>query len=344
MDVDLFAYDLPADLIAQHPVSRRDQSRLLVYERQSARIRDEQFADLPSFLAAGDLLVYNDTRVIPARLPARKATGGRVEVFLLARLAADREGELWQCLFKSSKPVRAGQRLAFPGSLAAEVVVPSGTGPGQVRLTAPGGEISRLIEEIGQVPLPPYIRRTPDDGDRGRYQTVFARPEKSGAVAAPTAGLHFTPELLRRLEAAGIATAPLTLHVGLGTFLPVKCRRVEEHRMHAEYFQLPPATAALVERTRAAGGRVVAVGTTVTRTLEFWAREGVQEGLCDLFIYPGFTFRVVDALITNFHLPASTLLMLVAAFAGREEILAVYRHAIARRYRFYSYGDGMLIL
>ncbi len=343
MDVDLFAYDLPPELIAQQPLARRDQSRLLVYDRQTAVIRDESFFSLPDWLAPGDLLVYNDTRVIPARLPGRKSTGGRVEVFLLTRLEGDGREELWQCLFKASKPLRPGLRLYFSGPLEAEVLVPAGREPGKVRLTSPDG-VARAIEAVGEVPLPPYIRRTPDEQDRGRYQTVFSRPEKGGAVAAPTAGLHFTPDLLSRLERAGVARAPLTLHVGLGTFQPVKCRRVEDHPMHAEYYQLPASTLELITRTRAAGGRVVAVGTTVTRALEFWARTGSRSGMCDLFIYPGFTFQVVQALITNFHLPRSTLLMLVAAFAGREEIMTVYRHAIARRYRFYSYGDGMLLL
>lgn len=353
MDVSLFDYELPAERIAQFPLDRRDHSRLLrVRAGEREAFGDGFFHQLPQYLASDDLLVLNDTRVIPARLLGRKPSGGRVEAFLV-RPATATEGrrlgfspapgrELWQALFKAAKAVRPGLVIDFGSGLKGEVAAPSGLQPGFLRLKNDrGGSVAEAVEELGRVPLPPYIRRDPANSDRTAYQTVFAA--RKGAVAAPTAGLHFTPELLERLARKGVRRAFLTLHVGLGTFAPVRCQKVEEHRIHEEYFQIPETTLKLVEETRRAGGRIVAVGTTVTRSLEYFAATGRTEGMCDLFIYPGFRFQLVDLLLTNFHLPASTLMMLVSAFAGRETIMAAYRRALKLEYRFYSYGDAMLI-
>jgi S-adenosylmethionine:tRNA ribosyltransferase-isomerase len=352
MDVSLFDYQLPPERIAQFPLDRRDRSRLLQVTAGSREFRDGFFYQLPELLRRGDLLVLNDTRVIPARLLGRKPSGGRVEAFLVRpatpaeRAECGRPGEageeLWQALFKAAKPVRPGLAIEFGSGLKGEVVAPSGLKPGFLLLkNCRDTTVAEAIEELGRVPLPPYIRRDPEESDRTTYQTVFAA--RNGAVAAPTAGLHFTPEVLEQLEQKGIRKAFLTLHVGLGTFAPVRCEKVEEHRIHEEFFSIPPATLELVDETRKAGGRIVAVGTTVTRSLEYFAATGRSEGMCDLFIYPGFEFRLVDVLLTNFHLPASTLMMLVSAFAGRETIMAAYRRALELEYRFYSYGDAMLI-
>ncbi len=348
MDVDLFSYNLPEALIAQRPLEQRDSSRLLVLNRQRSTVEDKVISELGSFLHAGDLLVYNDTRVFPARLRGLKPTGGKVEVFLLPDRKFDPEAaeeEMWQCLYKSSKPVKPGLELSFGGGLIGEVVTPSSLEPGKIRLTASGGKTVRLvIEEIGQVPLPPYIKRSADENDRERYQTIFAGKGKEGAVAAPTAGLHFSPDLLAGIRQKGVKTASLTLHVGLGTFVPVKVSKVEDHQIHEEYYQIPTTTLDAIAEVKSRGKRVVAVGTTVTRALEYYAKTNMTDGFCDLFIYPGFDFKLVDALITNFHLPCSTLLMLVAAFAGHQVIMDAYEHAIRQKYRFYSYGDGMLII
>ena len=353
MDVSLFDYELPSERIAQFPLSRRDHSRLLrVRAGERENFGDGFFHQLPDHLEKGDLLVLNNTRVIPARLLGHKPSGGRVEAFLVRPATAAEirpvevpetaGAELWQALFKAAKPVRPGLVIDFGSGLEGEVLAPSGLKPGFLLLkNHRGASVAEAVEELGRVPLPPYIRRDPEAGDRTAYQTVFA--EKDGAVAAPTAGLHFTPETLERLERKGVRRAFLTLHVGLGTFAPVRCEKVEEHRIHEEFFQVPESTVGLVEETRRAGGRIVAVGTTVTRALEYCAATGRREGMCDLFIYPGFRFQLVDLLLTNFHLPASTLMMLVSAFAGRETIMAAYRRALELEYRFYSYGDAMLI-
>jgi len=347
MDVDIFSYDLPEALIAQHPLAQRDSSRLLVLNRRRAAIEDNFISELGSFLYPGDLLVYNDTRVFPARLRGVKPTGGQVEVFLIPgrNFESEAREELWQCLYKSSKPVKPGLRLTFGTMLTGEVVAPSSMEPGKIKLTASGGKsVYAVIKRIGQVPLPPYIRRSSNDNDRERYQTIFAGKGNEGAVAAPTAGLHFSPDLMAGLKRKGVKTASLTLHVGLGTFVPVKVAKVEDHQMHEEYYQIPAATLAAIADAKSGGKRVVAVGTTVTRALEYYAKTKQTNGFCDLFIYPGFEFRLIDALITNFHLPRSTLLMLVAAFAGHQFIMDAYEHAIRQQYRFYSYGDGMLII
>jgi S-adenosylmethionine:tRNA ribosyltransferase-isomerase len=346
-----FDYPLPPDRIAQVPAAARDAARLLVLDGSADEPRDAIVSELPHWLKRGDLVVVNDSRVFPARLRGKKSSGGAVEALLLSRQESNPDGsETWTALLGASRMPREGARLRFGEHLVASVLEPPGDDrPALLRLElSPGdearaGRIAAAIEACGEIPLPPYIHREGDavPGDRERYQTVFAR--ETGSAAAPTAGLHFTPDLLARLDRAGIGTAPLTLHVGLGTFAPVRVEEISWHRMHAEWFSIPAATARRVEETRAAGGRVEAVGTTVTRALEHSARTGAREGWCDLFITPGFEFARVDALLTNFHLPRSTLLMLVSAFAGRERILAAYRTAIERGYRFYSYGDAMLV-
>jgi S-adenosylmethionine:tRNA ribosyltransferase-isomerase len=348
MDVSLFDYDLPSELIAQHPLSRRDQSRLLQLRRHGRDFKAGQFRDLIEYLAAGDLLVLNDTRVFPARLLGRKETGGRVEAFLVRLETGESDSfsnrSLWQTLFKSSKKVRVGQKLDFGSGLTGEVVAPSGSETGLLALTSPAGvAVTDLIEKVGRMPLPPYIKRQPDRLDTTSYQTVYASDSASGAVAAPTAGLHFTSEFLAELEKKGVEKAFLTLHVGPGTFAPVRCDKVEEHQIHAEYFQIPESTLTRLAEVKKSGGRLIAVGSTVTRTLEYYAATGRTEGMCDLYIYPGFEFKLVDALLTNFHLPASTLMMLVSAFAGHETIMAAYRKAIELEFRFFSYGDAMFI-
>ncbi len=352
MRVSEFAYELPADLIAQTPAEPRDAARLMVYDRQGGAIEHTVFSELPEFLSAGDLLVLNNTKVHPWRLVGRRASGGRVEVLVLAL-----EGNLARGYANPARKIRTGARLSLEdGALEMEVLGDDPACGGLLFRLAPGPGRSALmetLEEVGRAPLPPYIHR-PDDlpnvlrlADRLRYQTTFA--EEPGAVAAPTAGLHFTPAVFDALEARGVSVAKVTLHVGPGTFLPVRVKEVEQHQMHVEHYRVPDEVARQVNATRAAGGRIVAVGTTATRTLETRAAaSGLVSpgaGTTDLFLFPGGRgFRVVDALLTNFHLPESTLLMLVAAFIGREKILELYRLAIERSYRFYSYGDAMLLL
>jgi S-adenosylmethionine:tRNA ribosyltransferase-isomerase len=342
-----YDYDLPSELIAQEPSARRDRSRLLRLERSTGRVSHHRFDEIARSFSAGDVLVVNDTAVVKARLLGRKETGGRVEVFLLDYAGGSRSSDsrrfACECLVKSSKPARPGTRFIFPGGLGATVVA---AGDGACRVEFSGDEeFDALLDRVGRVPLPPYIRRADAPEDQTAYQTVYAAVR--GAVAAPTAGLHFTPEFLHGLRARGVVIAPITLHVGYGTFAPVRAADIREHRMHAERFSIPAETAAAIYAARNNGKRVVAVGTTAVRTLEFAAdpqgRLAAGSGTCDLFIYPGFRFRAIDAMITNFHLPKSTLLMLVCAFAGRENILNAYREAVCERYRFYSYGDAMLI-
>lgn len=344
---DDYEYDLADELIAQEPSARRDHSRLLRLERSTGKVSHHRFDELAQSFSAGDVMVVNDTAVVKARLLGRKETGGRVEVFLLDYAGGSRSGDpcrfSCECLIKSSKPSRAGTRFVFDAGLSGTVVA---AGDGSCRVEFSGGEdFDAVLDRVGHVPLPPYIRRADAPTDRSSYQTVYAAVR--GAVAAPTAGLHFTPELLDGLRAMGVTIAPITLHVGYGTFAPVRATDIREHRMHAERFAIPEATAAAVHAARNNGKRVVAVGTTAVRTLEFAAdpqgRVAAGSGTCDLFIYPGFRFKAVDAMITNFHLPKSTLLMLVSAFAGRENILNAYREAVRESYRFYSYGDAMLI-
>lgn len=331
-----FTYDLPGELIAQQPLAERVASRLLVLDGPTGRLSDRRFAELPSLIAPGDLLVLNDTRVVPARLHGIKDSGGRVEM-LLERLESP-ETALVQ--LRASKPPPPAVEIGFEGGARA-------------RVAGRDGDFFRLVfdrplmphlEAHGHVPLPPYIRRRDTALDRSRYQTVYG--ERPGAVAAPTAGLHFDEAMLERLAGAGVGVARVTLHVGAGTFQPVRAAEVSRHRMHAEAAVVPEATVESVAATRARGGRVVAVGTTVVRSLETAAAAGTLRpwaGHTELFIYPEYRFRVVDAMVTNFHLPESTLLMMVCAFAGTEAVLAAYRHAVARRYRFFSYGDAMFV-
>ncbi len=343
MRIQDFTYDLPPERIAQYPAEPRDASRLLVVRRGAeGGVEDARFRDLPRYLEPGDVLVVNDTRVIPARLLGRKPTGGRVELLLLRREGAG----VWEALSRASKPLRPGTGVVLGRARALVEEVLDG-GRCRVRLEVPG-DPDAWVERHGQMPLPPYIRRqTPDPRDRAWYQTVFARTDRSGSAAAPTAGLHFTSRVLEALRARGVDRVAVTLHVGLGTFQPVRTERLEDHRMHAEWFCVSREAAARVNRALDEGRRVVAVGTTVTRVLEHAGRTGRVEpgqGWTDLFIRPGHRFRVVSALVTNFHLPGSTLLVLVCAFGGRERVLDAYRHAVEAGYRFYSYGDAMLVL
>ncbi|MEO5377948.1 MAG: tRNA preQ1(34) S-adenosylmethionine ribosyltransferase-isomerase QueA [Magnetococcus sp. DMHC-6] len=336
-----FDYHLPAERIAQHPVEPRDGARLLV--SREAGLEDRLFSDLPRVLVPGDLLVLNDTQVIPARLFGRKESGGRIEILLLRPVLAQ-EG-VWEVLSGSNRPLRSGQRLYFGDDLQARVGNRQGVG-WHLSFEYSQDSFWSMIERVGEMPLPPYIHATDKQRDRTRYQTVFARHR--GAVAAPTAGLHFTPELLEKLAKMGIGNVCLTLHVGLGTFQPVREGDLSQHHMHAEWFHLSEETAQQVNATRHQGGRVIAVGTTAARALESSIdSQGVVQattGETNLFILPGFHFHAVDALITNFHLPKSTLLMLVAAFIGKERLDRDYAHAVAQGYRFYSYGDASLLL
>jgi S-adenosylmethionine:tRNA ribosyltransferase-isomerase len=342
MLVSEFDYHLPAELIARVPSSQRGASRLMRLDRHSGAIGHDVFGNIAACLDPTDLLVMNDTRVIPARLAGHKATGGKVEVFLLR--CDEGLAESWTCLIRPSRGIREGQEIFFASGMRARVC--ERPDPESWRIEFQGEEpFGDWLEREGRIPLPPYLQREADHLDRERYQTVFA--QAPGAVAAPTAGLHFSRELLRELSDHGIRTAFVTLHTGLGTFLPVRCERVEDHRIHTEQYSIPQATADAIHATRERGGRVVAVGTTTARTLEYAADDAGEvragAGEADIFIYPGYRFKAVDALVTNFHLPESTLLMLVAAFAGREFVLAGYREAIEQGYRFYSYGDAMLI-
>jgi S-adenosylmethionine:tRNA ribosyltransferase-isomerase len=332
VDLAEFDYQLPEDLIAQGPLPERDASRLLVLPRRSGSMDHRLVRELPGLLAPGDVMVVNDARVIPARLHGRKeGTGGKVELLLVEPLG----GADWLALGQASKPLREGAGVEVLGSRIEIVQVREG-GELVVRLPLQGDALWSFLDEAGELPLPPYIRHAPGPADRERYQTIFAR--ERGAIAAPTAGLHFTPLLIEALRARGVGLAPITLHVGPGTFLPVRAQRVEDHRMHRERYFVPEESARVIARAE----RVIAVGTTALRTLE--ASQGRPgPGTTDLFITPGYQFRAVHGLLTNFHLPRSTLLMLVAAFAGLDRTKAAYREAVARRYRFFSYGDAMLI-
>jgi S-adenosylmethionine:tRNA ribosyltransferase-isomerase len=350
MKLSDFDYELPPGLIAQEPAAHRDGARMMILDRAARTIEHRRFSDLPAVLRAHDLLVVNDTRVIPARVFGRKAkagTGGKVEFLLLEETGPG----IWDALMRSRRRPQVGERVILDEDLAAATVLEEGElGRVKIRLESklPWLEV---LNRIGRTPLPPYIQRkasSPEQRatDQARYQTIFARDP--GAVAAPTAGLHFTPGMIDRLAAQGIGKATVTLHVGLGTFRPVTAENVEDHRMESERWSLPEATVQKIAEAKAAGGRVVAVGTTSVRTLESAAARpegfGPGQGRTNLFIYPPYGFKVADALVTNFHLPKSTLLMMISAFAGRDFIREAYREAIRERYRFYSYGDGMLIL
>ncbi|MCL4693985.1 MAG: tRNA preQ1(34) S-adenosylmethionine ribosyltransferase-isomerase QueA [Candidatus Hydrogenedentes bacterium] len=340
MDISELDYDLPDELIAQHPKENRDESRLLVVDRADGSLREDVFRNVGAHLRAGDCLVLNETRVIRARLHGRKPSGGKVEIFLLH----EHEPGAWDALVRPSAKVPPGTTVVLGSGMEAvvEEVLPEGRR--RVRFHTP--DVLRVLEECGEVPLPPYIhRKGPEDADLTRYQTVYA--QAPGAVAAPTAGLHFTDAVFADLERRGVQRTSLTLHVGYGTFSPIRGERVEAHIVEPEEFVFPEATSATLNATRDAGGRVVAVGTTSTRVLEFQYRHGQFQpgaGTTGLYIYPPYTYRAVDVLQTNFHLPKSSLLALVYAFAGIELAREAYRYAIANRFRFYSYGDVMLIL
>lgn len=347
MQTSDFYYHLPENLIAQTPAVPRDSSRLLVMERSSCRLEHRIFHDLPALLAPGDLLVVNNSRVLPARLIGHRESGengqgGGVCELLLLR---ERQKDVWECLAKPGKRLRPGARLLFgDGTLAATILETLPDGSKMARFQYDTATLAEKLDAFGRMPLPPYITRQIDDNDQ--YQTVYAR--RPGSAAAPTAGLHFTEPLLAALRESGIGIAEVTLHVGLGTFRPVKEARLEDHQMHEEWYSIGEEAAEAISRTKAAGGRVIAVGTTSCRTLESAA--GVDgailpsSGETDIFIHPGYTFKVVDGLITNFHLPESTLIMLVSAFCGLDNTMAAYREAVRREYRFFSFGDAMLIL
>ena len=348
MLVSDFDFELPGDRIAQAPAADREAARLLVLDRGTGAVIHRIVADLPALLTSGDLLVVNDTRVFPARLLGRRVpSGGAVECLLLTRIDEER----WDALMHPGQKLRVGATVVFERKgvrLCGEVLARRFHGRRTIRLWAEDGSpVDAAIDTLGHVPLPPYIKRPDEPTDRARYQTVYATVR--GSVAAPTAGLHLTDALLTRLRARGVEVARVTLHVGYGTFQPVRVDRVEEHRVESEPYDVPAVTAAMVNRALDEGRRVVAVGTTTTRTLETAARVGAGrlpagKGVSDLYLYPGVRFQVAGALFTNFHLPRSSLLMLVSAFAGRERVLAAYAEALRRSYRFYSYGDAMLIL
>ena len=335
-----FYYDLPHELIAQTPIEKRDTSRLMTLDRATGAVGHHHFYDLPDFLRPGDCLILNNSRVLPARLVGQRLPGGGIcEVLLLN----DRGENIWECLVRPGRKLRKGTKLSFGnGELTAEIVEQLEEGGRLIRFDYEGIFLETL-ERLGKMPLPPYIKEELQDQER--YQTVYSKV--LGSAAAPTAGLHFTPELLEKIAGMGVNIGYVTLHVGLGTFRPVKEDNIEEHPMHSEYCVVPPETAELINRTRASGGRCVCVGTTSCRTLEsFAAEDGHMEpsaGWTDIFIYPGYKFKVMDALVTNFHLPESTLVMLVSAFAGREHILNAYAEAVKERYRFFSFGDAMFI-
>ena len=335
-----FYYDLPPELIAQTPIEKRDGSRLMTLDRRTGETAHRHFYDLPELLRPGDCLILNDSRVLPARLLGQRLPGGGAcEVLLLT----DRGENVWECLVRPGRKLRTGARMTFgDGSLTAEVAGEAAEGNRLVRFHYEGIFLE-VLERLGKMPLPPYIKEELQDQER--YQTVYSKV--LGSAAAPTAGLHFTRELLEELAAKGVGIGYVTLHVGLGTFRPVKEEDLEDHPMHSEFCTVPPETAGLINRTKAAGGRVICVGTTSCRTLESWAEEDghmePRSGWTDIYLYPGCRFKVMDGLVTNFHLPESTLIMLVSAFAGREAVLRAYREAVEERYRFFSFGDAMLI-
>ncbi len=352
VQVSDFDFELPPELIAQAPPAERGTSRLLALDRHSGAIAHHTIAELPLLLRAGDLLVVNNTRVFPARLLGRRdPSGGAVECLLVTRLEREPSGaELWEALVHPGQKLKPGARVAFEGAatIHGEILERRFFGRRVVRLWTDGDlSVERAVDAIGHMPLPPYIRRADEAGDRDRYQTVFA--QSRGSIAAPTAGLHFTPVLLDQLAARGIRRAEVTLHVGYGTFQPIRVDAVEEHRMESEHYAIGQDAADAISAALDEGRRVIAVGTTSTRTLESVGRAhggriAAGTGTTDLFIYPGFEFRILSGLLTNFHLPQSSLLMLVSAFGGRDHVLQAYRTAVAERYRFYSYGDAMLVL
>ena len=334
-----FYYDLPEELIAQHPLDERDHSRLMLLDKNSGKTEQKHFYDLPKLLDENDCLILNDTRVLPARIFGRKEqTGAVVEFLLLKQISSDS----WECIVKPGKKAKEGAVFDFNGIMLGEISQVLNTGNRVITFRFEGN-FYHLLEQIGSMPIPPYIKEKLKDNER--YQTVYSK--HLGSAAAPTAGLHFTNEMLKELKQKGVKIGYVTLHVGLGTFRPVKAENIEEHVMHSEHFQIPAQTADLINNTKSKGGRIIAVGTTSCRTLETAADENgfVQpcEGDSKIFIYPGYSFKCIDALITNFHLPESTLIMLVSALAGREKVLNAYHEAVEQRYRFFSFGDAMFI-
>ena len=335
-----FYYDLPHELIAQTPIEKRDTSRLMTLDRATGAVGHHHFYDLPDFLRPGDCLILNNSRVLPARLVGQRLPGGGIcEVLLLN----DRGENIWECLVRPGRKLRKGTKLSFGnGELTAEIVEQLEEGGRLIRFDYEGIFLE-VLEHLGRMPLPPYIKEELQDQER--YQTVYSKV--LGSAAAPTAGLHFTPELLDIIQRKGVRIGYVTLHVGLGTFRPVKEDAIEDHPMHSEYCTIPQETADLINETRASGGRCICVGTTSCRTLESWAADDghmeARSGWTDIYIYPGYKFKVMDGLVTNFHLPESTLIMLVSAFAGREHVLAAYEEAVRERYRFFSFGDAMFI-
>lgn len=335
-----FYFDLPEELIAQTPLERRDASRLLKLDRQTGGIAHRHFYDLPEYLNAGDCLVLNDSRVLPARLIGNRSTGGSVEVVLLRDLG----GGKWECLTRPGRKTRPGAELTFGGGALTATVVDAIEDGNKILQFHYEGIFLEILEKLGKMPLPPYIKAELEDSER--YQTVYSKA--LGSAAAPTAGLHFTQDLLDKIAAKGVRVCYVTLHVGLGTFRPVKEENIQDHAMHSEFCIVPEETARIINETKANGGRIIAVGTTTCRTLESFAEpDGTmrgKSGWTNIFIYPGYQFRCIDALVTNFHLPESTLIMLVSALAGRENILHAYEVAVAEKYRFFSFGDAMLIV
>lgn len=340
-----YYYDLPQELIAQKPITTRDASRLLSLDRKTGAIAHYSFSDIVNLLHPTDVLVINNTKVIPGRLFGKKDTGGKVEVLILnvGYHQTDQQYIIFECLVKSSKPPKPKSFLLFDENVTAQVLSRHDN-IWTLKFSFPE-DFETVLNRIGHIPLPPYIKRCETDEDRSSYQTVYA--SQIGAIAAPTAGFHFTKNLIETLQSIGIKFVEITLHVGYGTFLPVRVTDIRNHQMHSEWFQISDESADQINRAKADHKRIVAVGTTSVRTLEYVAAPDGKissgKGFCDLFIYPGYKFKIVDAMITNFHLPESTLLMLVSAFAGRENILTAYQHAIAHKYRFYSYGDAMYI-
>lgn len=338
MKLSDFSYDLPKELIAQHPAEPRDHARLMLYDKQTGAVEHKHFYDLVDELRAGDVLVFNDSKVIPARLYGKRVpTGGKVEVLLLTPVGEDQ----WEVLVKPGKKALPGTTIEFPEGLTADVIDRTDFG-GRVVKFQYDGVFDDIIDTIGEMPLPPYIHEKM--ADPNEYQTVYAR--ERGSAAAPTAGLHFTDELLEKIRAKGVEEVFVTLHVGLGTFRPVEEENIEDHEMHSEFYSITPEAAAKINQAKAAGRRIIAVGTTSIRTLESAGTTGILKagsGWTNIFIYPGFTFHIVDALVTNFHLPESTLLMLISALSSREKILKAYETAVAEKYRFFSFGDAMFI-
>ncbi|UBV35889.1 tRNA preQ1(34) S-adenosylmethionine ribosyltransferase-isomerase QueA [Staphylococcus xylosus] len=341
MDIEAFDYHLPESLIAQTPLKNRDESRLLILGRQSGDIEHQHFKDVIDYLESGDTLVLNDTRVMPARLfGLKEETGAKVEMLMLTQI----EGNDWEVLLKPAKRIKVGNRLTFgEGKIVAECIKELDQG-GRIMRLHYDGILQERLDELGEMPLPPYIKERLDDQDR--YQTVYAKA--SGSAAAPTAGLHFTDKLLANIRDKGVNIAFITLHVGLGTFRPVSVDNIDDHEMHSEYYQMDSETADLLNETKERGNRIISVGTTSTRTLETIMQSNdefvSQSGWTDIFIFPGFTFKAIDGLITNFHLPKSTLVMLVSAFSSRDNILNAYNQAVSSEYRFFSFGDAMLII